>query len=256
MESVLSPESCAEQVRKEPGQLGRGEQGISLGLWVTIFAAFALFLAPSNAAHASDGSYIVTETVETFEYSIVEPESDLSSHWSSAPAHAVYGPFRVISADSVEMSGTVDSQSPALFRQMLQKYPGIKTIEMIDCDGSVDEEANLSLARQIRRAGINTHVPSRGSVRSGAVELFLAGVRHTADKGAEFVVHSWMDEDGLEANDYPPHDPVHAEYLNYYAEMGIPADKAQAFYTLTNSVPFAEQLKLSRNDLARFQLLH
>lgn len=253
---MLSIETCPEQVRGEPDQIQDQAPGIGLGLWVTIFAAFALFLVPSNPAHASDGSYTVTETIETFEYSIVKPETGISSPWSSVPAQAVYGPFRVISADSVEMSGTVDSQSPVFFQKMLQQYPGIKTIEMIDCDGSVDEEANLNLARQIRRAGISTHVPSRGSVRSGAVELFLAGVRHTADKGAEFVVHSWMDEDGFEANDYPPHDPVHAEYLNYYAEMGIPADKAQAFYTLTNSVPFAEQLKLSRNDLARFQLLH
>lgn len=256
MGNIMSIETCPEQVRKETGQMEAQAPGISLGLWTTIFAAFALFLSPANPAHASDGSYIVTETVETFEYSIVEPETDQSSPWSSAPAQAVYGPFRVISENSVEMSGTVDSQSPALFRQMLAQYPAIKRIEMIDCDGSVDEEANLSLARQIRRAGISTHVPSRGSVRSGAVELFLAGVRHTADQGAEFVVHSWMDEDGLEANDYPPHDPVHAEYLNYYAEMGIPADKAQAFYALTNSVPFSEQLKLSRSDLARFQLLH
>ena len=154
------------------------------------------------------------------------------------------------------MTGTVDSNSPALFQKMLRQYPGIKQIQMIDCNGSVDEEANLNLARKIRTAGISTHVPTRGSVRSGAVELFLAGVRHTADKGAEFVVHSWMDEDGREANDYPPHDPVHAEYLNYYTEMGIPADKARAFYALTNSVPFAEQLKLSRADLAQFQLLH
>ncbi|VAV91164.1 hypothetical protein MNBD_ALPHA04-2131, partial [hydrothermal vent metagenome] len=118
------------------------------------------------------------------------------------------------------------------------------------------EEANLLLARQIRHAGISTHVPARGSVRSGAVELFLAGIRHTADPGAEFIVHSWMDENGLEANDYPASDPVHAEYLDYYKEMGVPAEKARAFYALTNSVPFSEQLKLSRDDLARYALLH
>lgn len=237
-----------------PDQLIK-EEGVGLGLWVAIFAAFALFLLPAEQAQASDSGYTVTETIESFEYEIIEPELQ-QSDWSSAPTQASYGPFRVISSDTAEMSGTVDSYSPALFQKMLQAHPGIKMIEMIDCDGSVDEEANLNLARQIRRAGISTHVPSRGSVRSGAVELFLAGFRHTADKGAEFVVHSWVDEDGLEANDYPPSDPVHAEYLDYYAEMGIPADKAQAFYALTNSVPFAEQLKLSRTDLARFQLLH
>ena len=230
------------------------EQGISLGLWVTIFTAFALFLLPAEQARASDSGYTVSETIESFEYEIIEPEGQ--AEWSSVPAKASFGPFRVVSSNVAEMTGTVDSNSPALFQKMLRQYPGIKQIQMIDCNGSVDEEANLNLARKIRTAGISTHVPTRGSVRSGAVELFLAGVRHTADKGAEFVVHSWMDEDGREANDYPPHDPVHAEYLNYYTEMGIPADKARAFYALTNSVPFAEQLKLSRADLAQFQLLH
>ena len=155
-----------------------------------------------------------------------------------------------------EMSGTVDSYTPAVFQQMIAQYPAIKHIEMIDCDGSVDEEANLNLARMIRRAGISTHVPAHGSVRSGAVELFLAGVRRTADPKAEFIVHSWMDENGREASDYPASDPVHAEYLDYYAEMGVPAPTAQAFYALTNSVPFSEQLRLSRNDMARFQLVH
>lgn len=225
------------------------------GLWVMVFAAIALLLIPASPAQAGDASYTVTETIETFEYDIVEPAHE-EDDWSYKPAQALFGPFRVISDDTAEMSGTVDSHSPALFAKMLQQYPAIRRIEMIDCNGSIDEEANLNLARQIRRAGISTHVPSRGSVRSGAVELFLAGVRKTADPGAEFVVHSWIDEDGREANDFPPTDPVHAEYLTYYAEMGIPADKALAFYALTNSVPFAEQLKLSRTDLARLQLLH
>ncbi|QJB70819.1 alpha/beta hydrolase [Parasphingorhabdus halotolerans] len=236
---------------------------LSGALWLTVFAVFSLVL-PQKAAQAS-GSYTVTETVETLEYEIIEPASadqgfanssfDDRSFDQQSLAIGEYGPFRVVAPHVAEMTGTVDSYTPALFRKMLQRHPGIKRIEMLDCDGSVDEEANLNLARMIRRAGINTHVPANGSIRSGAVELFLAGVKHTADDGAEFVVHSWMDEDGLEANDYPAHDPVHAEYLGYYAEMGVPAEKARAFYALTNSVPFSGQLKLSRNDLAQYQLL-
>lgn len=221
-------------------------------IWVIIFAAFALVM-PHKPADAASDSYVVHETVETFTYELVEPEVQQSP---VAPDALSYGPFRVMSPHVVHMSGTVDSYSPDEFARMLKNFPGINRIEMIDCNGSIDEDANLKLARLIRSAGITTHVPAGGSVRSGAVELFLAGVRHTADPAAEFVVHSWMDEDGLEANDYPVNDPVHAEYLNYYTEMGVPHDKARAFYDLTNSVPFSEQLRLSSSDLARYQLLH
>jgi len=250
----------------EQGTATKSESKRDFGgnLFVGLFMLVALLFQPAGQAHASDGSYTVTETIETIEtleYEIVTPEAqpfvrEYGQYIPQASALGEYGPFRVIAPDTVEMTGTVDSYTPALFRQMLDRHPGIRRIEMVDCDGSVDEEANLSLARMIRRAAIDTHVPANGSVRSGAVELFLAGARHTADPDAEFVVHSWMDEDGREANDYPADDPVHREYLDYYAEMGVPADKAKAFYALTNSVPFSEQLKLSRNDLARFQLLH
>ncbi|MEO0439355.1 MAG: alpha/beta hydrolase [Pseudomonadota bacterium] len=221
-------------------------------LWIILFATFALIMPHKPAAAASD-SYVVEEIVEIISYDIVEPEmlpvQDL-------PSLGQFGPFKVISPYQVHMSGTVDSDTPGQFAAMLRQYPQIRQIEMINCSGSLDEDANLRLARQIRQAGINTHVPAHGSVRSGAVELFLSGIRHTADPGAEFVVHSWIDEDGMEASDYPVNDPVHAEYLDYYAEMGVPRDKARAFYDLTNSVPFAEQLKLTSSDLARYQLLH
>ena len=214
-------------------------------------AAAVVILLPVTPAAAYD-SYTVSVTTETIEYDISESQAAPAAK----PALAVYGPFHVVALDTAEMYGTVDSYSPAKFRQMLASYPAIRNIEMIDCDGSVDDEANLNLARMIRRAGISTHVPDGGSIRSGAVELFLAGVTHSADPNAEFVVHSWMDENGMEAKDFPENAPVHAEYLNYYAEMGVPADKARDFYRLTNSVPFSGQLVLTRNDLAHYQLIH
>ncbi len=225
---------------------------LSGAFFVGAFLLVALLLNPGHPANSAS-SYVVTETVETLEYEIFEPAAPAVPASSS---FGRYGPFHVIAPDVAVMTGTVDSYTPAVFRQMLDEHPGIKQIEMRDCDGSVDEAANLTLARMIRRAGISTHVPARGSVRSGAVELFLAGVSRTAHPDAEFIVHSWMDEDGREANDYPANDPVHAEYLDYYREMGVSAPTAKAFYALTNSVPFSDQLRLSRSDMARFQLVH
>lgn len=171
-------------------------------------------------------------------------------------AKASYGPFSVIDAATVRMAGDVTSATPRQFAAMLAAHPGLKRIEMVDCPGSLDEEANLILARAIRRAGMETMVPSGGSVRSGAVELWLAGVKRSAAPDAEFGVHSWADEYGREANDYPANDPVHAEYLGYYREMGMDDAKARAFYEMTNATPFDDVRYLTRDDMTRFVTLH
>ena len=171
-------------------------------------------------------------------------------------AKASFGPFSVIDGTTVRMAGDVTSATPRQFATMLTAFPGLKRLEMIDCPGSLDEEANLILARAIRRAGMETVVPAGGSIRSGAVELWLAGVTRRAAPDAEFGVHSWADEYGREANDYPANDPVHAEYLGYYREMGLNDAKARAFYALTNSTPFDDVRYLTRDDMARFVTLN
>ena len=170
-------------------------------------------------------------------------------------ARATYGPFSVIDGNTVRMAGDVTSATPRQFAAMLAAFPGIRRLEMVDCPGSLDEEANLILARAIRRAGMETVVPAGGSVRSGAVELWLAGTVRRAAPDAEFGVHSWADEYGREANDYPANDPVHAEYLGYYREMGMDGAKARAFYALTNATPFDDVRYLTRDDMARFVTL-
>lgn len=171
-------------------------------------------------------------------------------------AKAVYGPFSVIDATTVRMAGDVDGATPRQFAAMLAAYPMLKRIEMVDCPGSLDEAANLILARAIRRAGMETVVPAGGSVRSGAVELWMAGVRRSAAPDAEFGVHSWADEYGREARDYPASDPVHAEYLGYYREMGLDDAKAHAFYAMTNATPFDDVTYLTRDDMARYVTLN
>src|SRR3546814_3722901 len=54
--------------------------------------------------------------------------------------------------------------TPRQFAAMLAAFPGLTRIEMIDCPGSLDEEANLALARAIRRAGLETEI-GRASCR-------------------------------------------------------------------------------------------
>lgn len=167
---------------------------------------------------------------------------------------AQLGPFYLVTPDTIEMIGTVDSDTPYQFAHLIAAHPGVRRLVMVECPGSVDEAANHMLARQVRQAGLETNVPRGGSVRSGAVDLFLAGTRRTADRTAEFGVHSWRDEDGMEANDFAANDPVNTEYIDYYREMGLSPAAARNFYALTNSVPFESVRTLSAADMARLGL--
>lgn len=244
-----------------------------------LIALTALLLA--GMARANDAGAIIavdsdwSATADTLTYSeeVIVDEVEETSIDDGAPSAARFvpfgtevaqpsraplarvGPFHLVSADTVEMIGTVDSNTPAEFARLLAAHPGIRRLVMVECPGSVDEDANHRLARAVRRAGIATHVPAGGSIRSGAVELWLAGTQRTAAADAEFGVHSWRDEDGREARDFAANDPVHAEYLGFYREMGLNADVAARFYALTNSVGFDDVRYLSAQDMARMGLI-
>ena len=220
--------------------------------------------ADDEGATSRDGD-VIDEGAALLDDEALAEDADFAATRRYAPAPALatlghakatYGPFSVIDGATVRMAGDVTSATPRQFAAMLAAHPGLRRLEMIDCPGSLDEEANLVLARAIRRAGMETVVPAGGSIRSGAVELWLAGTTRRAAPDAEFGVHSWADEYGREANDYPANDPVHAEYLGYYREMGLNDAKAREFYALTNSTPFDDVRYLTRDDMARFVTLH
>lgn len=165
---------------------------------------------------------------------------------------AAYGPFRVLGRTRAALVGVTDARSPAHFAAMMSAFPQIALLEMVDCPGTEDDRANLRLGRMIRAAGIATYVPAGGSVRSGGVELFLAGSERRADPGAEFAVHAWIDDEGREATNYAAHAPENAKYLAYYRQMGMSEAEARAFYAMTNSVSHDEALWLTGRDMARW----
>ena len=165
---------------------------------------------------------------------------------------ATYGPFRVLDGGRAALVGVTDEASPLQFAAMLRDHPGIAVLELVEAPGTENDRANLRLGRMIHARGIATHVPAGGSVRSGAVELFLAGARRSADPAAEFAVHAWADEDGLEPGDYPANAPENRAYLDYYREMGMSAQEAAAFYAMTNSVPHADAKWLTAADMRQW----
>jgi hypothetical protein len=214
--------------------------------------AFALLAGTPALAHAATMSVeeVVYEEVDSGAERYVADQFSIGK--PSAQPIASFGPFHIVSPDRAELIGSIESETPAQFRALLRAFPGIKQIDMIDCPGTGDDEANLALARMVRKAGIATYIPDGGSVRSGGVELFLAGAQRRAAPTAEFAVHSWMDEDGLEADDYAADDPANLAYINFYREIGMTDSNARAFYALTNSVPNDDVLYLKAPDIARY----
>ena len=192
---------------------------------------------------------------QTIAYEHLDLEADLAgpggervmllSVGAAQPAEApipkgigTYGPFRVVDAAHAALVDVTDARSPAAFAAMLRDHPAIAEIDMIDCPGTEDDLANLQLGRLIRQHRIAMHVPAGGSVRSGGVELFLAGAQRSADPGAEFAVHSWMDDEGRQPRDFSASAPENVRYTDYYRQMGMSPIEAQAFYAMTNSVSF------------------
>jgi hypothetical protein len=165
---------------------------------------------------------------------------------------ADYGPFRVLSEFRAALIGVTDDQSPRAFAAMLRDHPHIVLLDMISCPGTEDDLANLQVGLMIHAHGIATHVPDGGSVRSGAVDLFVAGVRRLADPGAAFAVHAWKDTAGLQPRDYPADAPKNREYIDYYKAVGMTSQEAEAFYAMTNSVPFDNVRWLKAAELGRW----
>ena len=222
-----------------------------------LLAWFAVLASPFGA-RAQDRVTISVEVVQDTPSAepgndrfVVQPASE-----AAVVGVAAFGPFRVLDAGRAALVGATDAATPRDFARMLLAFPGLRALEMIECPGTSDDTANLRLGRMIRRAGLDTHVPARGSVRSGAVELFLAGKRRSAEPGAEFAVHSWQDVDGREADDVAAEDPVNLAYLAYYREMGLSEAQARRFYAMTNSVPHKGARWLSPAEFAAYAPLN
>ncbi len=203
-------------------------------------AATPLTMARTTAI-TRDGNSTITETVieEQVRFIAARPRPGLPSSGPRSSGIANFGPFRVIDGQRAALVGPTDAASPQAFAAMIAAYPGLEVLEFLEAPGTSHDLANLRLGRAIRAAGLSTHVPAGGSARSGAVELFLAGTRRSVDAGAMFAVHSWRDELGREPADFAPDAPENRLYLDYYADMGMSADQARAFYAMTNSVPHA-----------------
>ena len=211
------------------------------------------FYAMTNSAPFAGAKWMTAREMDR--WSRFEAPAPTALAKPSRPRLMSYGPFRLVDETRAAMVGVTDEGTPAAFEAMLRDNPGIATIELIDCPGTEDDRANLRLGHMIRARGLATHVPANGWVASGAVDLFLAGTRRSADPSARFAVHSWEDYTGRGPQDYAPDAPKNRAYLDYYRTMGMNEFDARAFYAMTNATPFSRPRSLTTADLAQWTQL-
>jgi hypothetical protein len=56
---------------------------------------------------------------------------------------ASFGPFHMVAPDRAELIGSIESDTPAQFRALLAAFPRLNQIDMVDCPGTGDDEADL-----------------------------------------------------------------------------------------------------------------
>ncbi|MCH4886390.1 alpha/beta hydrolase [Acidaminobacter sp. JC074] len=137
-----------------------------------------------------------------------------------------------IEGDVAYMSGVISKDTIRQVKKLIKDYPDVKTIQMVSVDGSVDDESNLVASRLVRQAGLNTYVAKDGHIASGGTDFFCAGVKRTAEEGAQVGVHSWAGGKVTNAALLPKDDEEHKKYIEYYKEMEMPDPKGFYFFTI------------------------
>lgn len=161
-----------------------------------------------------------------------------------------------IDGEIARMYGVIDHTTPQRVHELVTDNPEVTTIMMMDVPGSADDPANLSASRMVREHGLRTVIPSNAVVASGGVDFFLAGEERWVETCAKLGVHSWDEdaEDGslLLGNEVPRDHPIHTMFLDYYAEMGIPAD----FYWFTLEAAPSERIHwMSDEEILRYEMV-
>ena len=158
--------------------------------------------------------------------------------------------FRV-DGHRIHINNYIDRETPDLLRKILQANPQVSTVLMHNVPGSLDDSATLEAGNLVRRYRLATHLPAGAAIVSGAVDLFLAGVKRTGVIGAKLGVHSWRNDDGIQGGDLPRGHKHHQPFLDYFRKIHV----AEEFYWFTlEAAPFERIHWMNRRELERYRV--
>lgn len=159
-----------------------------------------------------------------------------------------------IEGTTAHMSGVISKDTIRQVKKLIKNYPNVTLINMVNVDGSIDDDANLIASRLIREAGLNSHVAKDGHIASGGTDFFCSGLQRTVEEGAKIGVHSWAGDGVNNAALLPKDDPEHRKYIDYYKEMAMP--DPEGFYFFTIRAAEADGMHyMSRAELIQYGLI-
>jgi hypothetical protein len=141
--------------------------------------------------------------------------------------------------------GFTDGRSIGVVRKLVRDNPQVDTLVLANMPGTRDVVSNDRLGREIRKAGLKTHLEADSFIASGAVSLFLAGVERSMDCGARIGVHAWGSV-GFDAQGALT-DNMRGFKRDYLSDMGINPD----FYDYTKNAARADDLHIMVPDEVR-----
>ena len=156
-----------------------------------------------------------------------------------------------VKGNEVYMNGVINSQTYDQFVELLENNPKITTIIQLDMEGSIDDNTMIKLAYFAREKKLNTKLLSNSNINSGAVDLFLAGVERSMEKGAYIGVHSWGD--GFkEAKEFPKNAPEHEQNRKYIEDM---LGKDDFYWFTIYAAPANDIHQMSEAEILKYGLL-
>lgn len=156
---------------------------------------------------------------------------------------------------TIVLDGAINSSAFDKFKALSEQYPQAKQIEIINCEGSINDDVNLKLAKYIHQNNFNIHLADNGLIASGGTDLFLAGHQRTIGENTKIGVHSWS---GVlkTATDFPKGHEHHLPYIEYYQAVGFSQQEAEDFYYFTiHSAPANDIHWMTEEEIEKYRVL-
>ena len=155
----------------------------------------------------------------------------------------------------IVLDGVINSSAYAKFKTLAELNPHIKTLDIVNCEGSINDEINLKLAKYIHNMGFNTHLQDNGMIASGGTDLFLSGHKRTKGDNTRIGVHSWAGNKKV-ATDFPKGHKYHQPYIDYYVSVGFSKQQAELFYYFTiHSAPAEDIHWMTDLEITKYNML-